>query len=148
MNAQENFISSEWIDWCADEHPELTASDLEWTFEPNFPISRIGGQVFVDEMSGYLDEEIRDMLGDLGFSKDASITEVASNGEGRVAGWMQLDQELSSGKAIEEPVQIAMVSAPDTEHPRNSICDGWHRVGAAIKHGHKTIPAYVGRLKS
>lgn len=140
-------IPHEWVEWGADEHPSLSESDFEWTFEPEYPIINIGGQRFIEVMHGWLDDEIDGMLCGYGYPSDVSIEQVGSDGEGRLAGWMELDRDLSEGKIIEEPVCIALINADDSSVERSSICDGWHRVAAAIKHGHKTIPAYVGTLK-
>lgn len=141
-------IPSDWIDWCADEHPELSAGDFDWAFNPEFPILEIGGQRFVDEMVNWADAEISGLLDDYCCPQDASIEMVGSEVDGRLAGWMQLDKDLSEGKVVEEPVNIALVNAQDANYERNSICDDWHRIAIAIKHKKATIPAYVGTLKN
>ena len=95
-------------------------------------------------MKSYLDDEINDLLEDFDFSSVASIEQISSAGEGRLASWMQLDRDISEGKDFNEPLHIAEI--PYEESPsRNCICDGWHRLGAAIKYGRKTVPAYIGR---
>lgn len=140
-------ISSDWIDWGADEHPELTADDFDWVLEPEFPIVSIGGQRLIDELFNFIDYEISGLLEDYGYAEDVTPEEVAADGDGRLAGWIQLDKDVAGGQVINEPVQIALVNAPDADYPRSSICDGWHRIATVIKYGGTTIPAYVGRLK-
>lgn len=125
-------VPAEWIEWDADCHLELTVDDFEWVLDPSFPILEIGGQRFIDEMADYLDSEIENT------HKDE---------DSRVLTWVLLDKELEVGGSIEEPVQIALVDYTGDLYPRKSVCGGWHRIGAAVKHGRTTLPAYVGRRK-
>lgn len=137
-------INPDWIIWDADEHSEYQAKDLVWTLVPEYPIEKIGGKGFIERMKNFLDEEIHGMLESMDLPKDATSELVASSGEGRLAGWIELDSQISRGKAIQEEVHIAEI--PCEEEPnRNCLCDGWHRIAAAIKYGRSTVPAYVGR---
>lgn len=141
-------IPHDWISWDADDHPEFNSSDFSWTLEPEFPLINIGGQAFLHEMKDWLDIEIKEMLLGSGFSEDATANEVDLAGEGRLAGWMRLNDEIGNGQPFHEEIQVAMVQASNSTSPRLSLCDGWHRVAAAIKHKRTTIPAYVGRFRN
>lgn len=140
-------IPAEWIEWGADEHPTLSAADFDWTEVESLPIIDIGGKRFIEELAGYFDSEIDLHLEGLGLERNVSIEELKALGERRLAGWLELDRDLSSGREIKEPVQVAKALAWDSVYPRWMLCDGWHRLAAAIKHGHTTVPAIVGKLK-
>ncbi|MCY9874623.1 hypothetical protein [Vibrio barjaei] len=140
-------IPSNAIHWDADCSSTRKASDFIWTFEPDFPIENIGGSAFIEMMDGWLDDEISEYLYSLDMPDDTSAQTALEQGETRLAGWMDLDEQIAKGEPIKEPIHLALIPAP-TDSTRQSICDGWHRIGAAIKHKKTTIPAYVGRLKT
>lgn len=137
-------INPDWIIWDADTNSKYQAKDLIWSLDLEYPIEKLGGKTFIDQMKNYLDEEIQGMLKSMSFPEDASSELVASFGESRLAGWMDLDNQLSKGEPIQEELHIAEIPCED-DPSRNCLCDGWHRIAAAIKHGKITIPAYVGR---
>ena len=139
-------LDPSWIIWDADEHSTIRREDLEWRRVPNYPLSRIGGNAFLEKMKDYLDTEIASHLKGAGLPLNATIEEVMAAGEHRLAGWMALDKDIANGLPFQEEVHIPEVPCED-EPDRNCIGDGWHRIGAAIKHGRVTIPAFVGRKK-
>ena len=137
-------INPDWIMWDADKHSKYQARDLIWTLEPEYPIKNIGGKGFIEQMKSYLDNEINGTIKSMGFPEGASSDLVASGGESRLAGWIDLDSQLSRGEDIQEELHVAEIPCEEDQN-RKCLCDGWHRIAAAIKHGRSTVPAYVGR---
>jgi hypothetical protein len=140
-------IPHDWISWDNDESHTYVASDFEWVLVPDFSISEIGDQNFIEEMKSYLDDEIHGMLEYAKLPNNATSNDARNVEEHRLADWIALEHDLSHGGYIKEPVQIALIQAPDADFKRNSILDGWHRIAGTVKHGKTTIPAYIGTLK-
>jgi hypothetical protein len=138
-------IDPSWITWDADHQSEFDAGDLIWTFEPEYPLEKIGGKAFIEQMMFYLDSDIDYMLEGEAVNKDSGASDLIEAGFERVADWVSIDRAVSNGHDIQEPVHLPEVRSED-EPERNCIADGWHRIGAYIKAGRKTIPAFVGRV--
>ncbi len=108
--------------------PDLKAADLEWRYEPAFPVEKLiplmpGG--FNSWFAWLLDEKQWDESG------------------GR-SWWGDEFTEWWKSSPTEEPV--VLVESHDGGRILG-IWDGWHRSGVSITSRVQTLPAFVGRAR-
>lgn len=104
--------------------------DLEWTWVRSYPVSELFKRVV--STGGRPFDSRRDA---------ADWYESERDGSGNPGYYEELDASVARS-GVDDELSIA-----ELEDGRIDILDGWHRFALALKHGLKTVPVFLGRIR-